>query len=82
MPTLTPTLRPEPKQHSAWQKLRDLVTSFIVFGGGAGGGKTWLGCEWLLTNCYLYPGSRWFIVPPAGWRSTPRSTGLTQAPTS
>jgi hypothetical protein len=32
-----------------------------LFGGGAGGGKSWLGCEWLLTNCYFYPGSKWFI---------------------
>ena len=32
-----------------------------MFGGGAGGGKSWLGCEWLLTNCYFYPGSKWFI---------------------
>jgi len=32
-----------------------------VFGGGAGGGKSWMGCEWLLTNCYFYPLSKWFI---------------------
>jgi len=32
-----------------------------VFGGGAGGGKSWLGAEWLMTNCYRYPGSKWFI---------------------
>ncbi|WP_142249761.1 terminase family protein [Bradyrhizobium sp. UNPF46] len=39
----------------------DATTRFILFGGGAGGGKTWLYCEWLLTQCYLFPGSRWFI---------------------
>jgi len=32
-----------------------------LFGGGAGGGKSWLACEWLLTNCYFYPDSKWFI---------------------
>lgn len=35
--------------------------SFIFFGGGAGGGKSWEGCEWTLTSCYQYPESRWFI---------------------
>jgi len=25
------------------------------------GGKSWLGAEWLTTNCHFYPGSRWFI---------------------
>ena len=32
-----------------------------MFGGGAGGGKSWLGCEWLLTRCYQYPKTKWFI---------------------
>lgn len=55
------TLKPTPKQHQAWEKLNDLVTKYILFGGGAGGGKSWLGCEWLVTMCYRYPGTKWFI---------------------
>jgi phage terminase large subunit len=61
MSSQSPTIRPTPKQHLAWQKLQDETTKFLLFGGGAGGGKTWLYCEWLLTQCYFYPGSRWFI---------------------
>ena len=52
---------PTYKQHLAYSKLRDYATKSVCFGGAAGGGKTWLGSEWLLTNCYLYPGSKWFI---------------------
>jgi phage terminase large subunit len=59
--TITPTIRPTPKQEEAWQKLQDLTTRFILFGGGAGGGRTWLYCEWLLVWAYFYPGSRGFI---------------------
>jgi phage terminase large subunit len=58
---MIPTIKPEPKQHLAYQKLQDSITQFIFFGGGAGGGKSWLGCEWLITNCYFYPESKWFI---------------------
>lgn len=58
---IIPTLKPEYKQHLAYTYLNDNVTQFLLFGGGAGGGKTWLGCEWLLTNCYKYPGTKWFI---------------------
>jgi len=55
---LVPTL----KQHECWQYLHDTTTKFIGFGGGAGGGKTWLLCEFALINAYLYPGSRGFIA--------------------
>jgi hypothetical protein len=55
------TLAPSLKQHLCYQLLDDRSTHFVLFGGGAGGGKSWLGCEWLLRNCYLYPGSKWFI---------------------
>ena len=58
---MQPTIKPLPKQHIAYQKLQDKKTKYLVFGGGAGGGKSWLGCEWLLTSCYFYPDSKWFI---------------------
>lgn len=58
---MRPTIKPTPKQHQAWQKLQDKTTRSVVFGGGAGGGKSHLGCEWILTNCFFYPGTRWFI---------------------
>ena len=58
---ITPTIRPEYKQHLAYEKLRDKTTRYVLFGGGAGGGKSWLGAEWLITNCYLYPGTKWFM---------------------
>jgi len=58
---ITVKITPQPKQWLCYQKLFDDITRFIGFGGGAGGGKTWLGCEWLLMNCYRYPGSKWFI---------------------
>lgn len=58
---MVPTITPTQKQHLAWEALKNRLSKFVFFGGGAGGGKSWLGCEWLITNCYLFPGSRWFI---------------------
>lgn len=64
MTTIQPTIRPTAKQELAWDALSfdKPEIRFVGLGGGAGGGKTWMGCEWLLTNCYFYPGSRWFIA--------------------
>ena len=57
-----PTIEPTFKQHLAWQILQDNTTTDFLFGGGAGGGKSWLGCEWLLTSAIIYPDTRWFIA--------------------
>lgn len=63
MELITPTIRPTKKQQEAWDLLdfNNTDAQNIGFGGGAGGGKTWLACEWLITNCYRFPFSRWFI---------------------
>lgn len=58
---LTINIRPTPKQKVGWKYLKDNITEFIFFGGGAGGGKSWQGCEWLLVMCIVYPGFRGFI---------------------
>jgi len=55
------TLKPTLKQNDAFFALEDRNVNYVVFGGGAGGGKTWLGCEWLLTQCLSYPGIKCFI---------------------
>lgn len=49
------------KQSKAWNALLDKTTTEILFGGGAGGGKSFLGCLWLLTMCQKYPGTRWLM---------------------
>lgn len=50
-----------PKQLAAWEYLRDDVTTEIVFGGSAGSSKSFLGCAWLIINCFEYPESRWLL---------------------
>jgi len=54
-------LNPTPKQWKAWKILTDLVVNELTFGGGAGGGKTYLACAWLTIMAEAYPGSRWMI---------------------
>lgn len=49
------------KQTKALDFLEDDVTTELVFGGGAGGGKSALGCYWLLKMCLKYPGTRWVM---------------------
>lgn len=49
------------KQTVALDYLEDKSTKEIIYGGGAGGGKSILGCYWVLKQCHKYPGTRWLI---------------------
>lgn len=49
------------KQTIALDLLEDKVTNELIFGGGAGGSKSVLGCYWLIKMCYKYPGTRWVM---------------------
>ena len=54
---ITPTRR----QSQAWRYLTDDKTNIVLFGGSAGGGKSWLGCLWITTLCLKYTGIRCLI---------------------
>ncbi len=54
--------KPTPKQKQALGFLYDKTTEQIVFGGGAGGGKSWMGCEWIIAMCLNFPDVRYFIA--------------------
>lgn len=60
--TIELTIEPTYKQHLAWGLLHDNITVEFLFGGGAGGGKSWLGCEWLVEMCCRYPDTKYFIA--------------------
>ena len=49
------------KQSIAWKCLEDSTTNEILFGGGAGSGKSMLGCLWHITRRTKYAGSRGLI---------------------
>lgn len=49
------------KQTKAIDLLEDEITSELLFGGGAGGGKSALGCYWQLKRRLKYPGTRGVI---------------------
>jgi phage terminase large subunit len=53
--------KPTPRQFECWQYLTDATTTEIGYGGAAGGGKTLLGCYWLLGNCVSYAGTAWVM---------------------
>ena len=49
------------KQTAALDILEDNETVELLFGGGAGGAKSVLGCYWLLKSSLKYPGTRWVL---------------------
>lgn len=49
------------KQTIALDYLEDNSTNELIFGGGAGGGKSRLGCYWLLKMALKFPNTRWIM---------------------
>ncbi|MEY3501764.1 MAG: hypothetical protein RL308_3437 [Bacteroidota bacterium] len=49
------------KQTQAIDYLEDNKTNEILFGGGAGGGKSILGCYWQIKQRYKYPETKGLI---------------------
>jgi len=45
------------KQFLAFKYLNDKTTNSVLYGGGAGGGKSWLGCAWIILSSLWYPGT-------------------------
>jgi len=48
-------------QGQAIEYLFDKTTTEILFGGAAGGGKSWVGCSWLILLCVKYPKTRYLM---------------------
>lgn len=49
------------KQEQALKILTDSETREFLYGGAAGGAKSWTGAAWLLFMSLAYPGSKWFV---------------------
>lgn len=55
------TLHPTLKQHAAWEAWNDPDIDDVVYGGAAGGGKSWWISEALMVSALRWPGTRWFL---------------------
>lgn len=55
-------LKPSLKQYQAYEILEDQITLALVYGGGAGGGKSWLLCEWVMKQALAYPETKYFLA--------------------
>ena len=49
------------KQTEAIKQLFDTNTRQILYGGSAGGGKSWVGASWLIMMCLKYKGTRYLM---------------------
>ena len=49
------------KQSLCLDYLENKTATEVAFGGGAGGGKSMLGCYWVIKSCLKYSGTRWVI---------------------
>jgi len=54
-------LKVSKKQREVLNVLQDKHTKEIIFGGGAGGSKSFIGCYWILKSALRYPETRWLI---------------------
>ena len=57
------TIEPQllPKQKLAFRRLIDDHTTEVLYGGGVGGGKSYLGCMWVIISSLQYDGIRMLV---------------------
>jgi len=59
---MEPKFKTFANQRDALRKLRDKETNEVLYGGGARGGKSWLGCGWVHMEAISKPGSAWLVA--------------------